>query len=413
MTLMHSCSGDFPTDSERANENVESLKEDSVLRFLTIDELENISVSDIPGEYSGYTLTGLSYECVDTIELRALRYKVTITLQSPTQQKTNISFTADVGPELVSVEYYPSAIVIPAHDNMEHNYYGMVERYRNYSDGSRIGPDEFYDFGHPTKIRFLPDYWENIKNIPGVLDHDMDIEEETEKYIKNHYPYENGTFYYIRNHELRVNLNTKVIGEDGRVCSGEDLYPIHWETWRKYYSKEEHERWVYDTFNNNLDNYYNADASGYQSQWLLCRPINIDNPETYDLVNLGRNVPDNSPVPYPEDIKSLQPGWYFSGCMDLDRESNFLESKISSWDGLWTKNCITLYPDMRNFRSYLIIDGRIIHLDNLMKGYEGIRNINYDLKITKVADGYKVRAEASAHLYGEKFAGVYNLHIKE
>ena len=177
-TLMHSCSADssdFPADPDETKQNLTSLKQDSVLRFPTIDKLENLSVSDIPGNYSGYTLTELNYECVDTIELRALRFNVKATLQSPDQQTTNIIFTADVGPELVSVEYYPSVQWIPAHHNMEHNYFGMVERYRNYSDGSRIGPDEFYDYGHPTKIRLLPDYGDYIKFIPGVIDEHIEM----------------------------------------------------------------------------------------------------------------------------------------------------------------------------------------------------------------------------------------------
>lgn len=400
MTLMHSCSGDFPTDSERANENVTSLKEDSILRFPTIDELENISVSDIPGDYSGYTLTGLAYECVDTIELRALRYNVTATLLSPVQQKTNISFTADVGPELVSVEYYPSAMVIPAHHNMEHNYYGMVERYRNYSDGSRIGPDEFYDFGHPLAV---------YCGSHNALEYNIEVMDYYSDGYTDEYDYENGTYYMTRGTDhLSFNLNTKIVDESGNVFSGEDLYPLKVVSWKD--NMYIHDDWLFnEEIPKYMDDYYMTRYN--TTPWLVSRPINTDDPETYELVNLGRNVPDNSPVPYPEDIKSQQPAWYSSDYWDINNYSIYLLSKVS-------KNCdgyiIRGYPlshSVNIMRSYLVIDGRIIHLDNFLKDYEGIRNIEPDVKITKVDDGYKIRTEVSAHLYGEKFSRIYNLHV--
>lgn len=402
MTLMHSCSGDFPAVPERVKENVGALKEDSVLRFPTIDELENISVSDIPGEYSGYTLTGLSYECVDTIELRALRYNVTATLQSTAQQKTNISFTADVGPELVSVEYYPNGIHIAAHDNMAHNFYGFVERYRNYSDGSRIGPDEFYDYGHPLTVFLGPSQKYSNSNKLGVMD-----------YIASEYSYDemydyDEAMYFSKDAHLYINLNTKVITEQGKVYSGEDLYPLKVASWKD--NLYTHYEWMFDEdIPKYLDDYYVRPY--YNTPWLVSRPINIDNPETYELVNLGRNVPDVSPVPYPKDEKSQQPGWYFNGYTDNNYFSIYLLSNLSyNLEG----NIIQGYDlshGVRILRSYLVIDGRIIHYDNNLTDYEGIRNIEPEINITKVEDGYKIIGEVSAHLYGAKYVMIYNLHV--
>lgn len=401
MTLMHSCadgSSDFQADNTK--ENLTSLKEDSILRFSTIDELDNLTVSDIPGDYSGYTMTGLTYECVDTIELRALRYNVTATLQSPDKQTTDIYLTADVGPELVSVEYYPSIMTILAHDNMEHNYYGLVERYRNYSDGSRIGPDEFYDYGHPLEIR-IGGSRAAYPNFYGIMEYNR-------KEIDGIHYEEDETFYHCFNDEYKLNLNTKLINENGKVYSGEDFYPLQVASWRMFETETEHEHLYYDIFPSYLDNYYIW--PDFNTPWLQSRPINTDIPENYELANLGRNVPDNSPTPWPEDTKSLQPGWYSVGSWDHHDYTKWLLQKFSYWDG-WMIGGFELGVHVYFSLSYLVIDGRIIHLNDYMKGYEGIRNIEPEVTITKVEDGYKIRAEAYAHLYGEKFGGVYNMHI--
>lgn len=59
-----------------------------------------------------------------------------------------ISRTAEWTVELESVEYYPGVIWEPAHDNMGVGYSPYVRRYRNYTNGARIGPDVYQDYGH-------------------------------------------------------------------------------------------------------------------------------------------------------------------------------------------------------------------------------------------------------------------------
>ena len=153
--LNQACSDapDMLTDIEEeiAAKNMPTIDPDSIYKFATIEELESLAPATLAEGLAEYKLKQLSYECTDTIELRALRYDVTATLTSPAGQQTTLAFKADVGPELVSVEYYPGGEWIPAHDNLELSFYPYVERYRNYSDGTRIGPDMFYDYGHPLQ----------------------------------------------------------------------------------------------------------------------------------------------------------------------------------------------------------------------------------------------------------------------
>lgn len=52
--------------------------------------------------------------------------------------------------ELVMVEYFPGGYWEEAHHNMPLSYYAYVERYRTYSNGERVGPDRFEDYGHWT-----------------------------------------------------------------------------------------------------------------------------------------------------------------------------------------------------------------------------------------------------------------------
>lgn len=54
--------------------------------------------------------------------------------------------------DLVMVEYYPGGEWIDPHDNLALAYYAHVERYRTYSNGERVGPDIFYDYGHISGV---------------------------------------------------------------------------------------------------------------------------------------------------------------------------------------------------------------------------------------------------------------------
>lgn len=407
LTLLTSCSNElegFPTEKEEeANSNIASSKEDSVLRFLTIDELENISVSDIPGDHDGFELKELSYQCVDTIELRALRFDVTAKLCSSANQEKVISFTAEVGPELISVEYYPGGEMIPAHHNLATAFYPKVERYRNYSDGSRIGPDEFYDYGHfvglnlgynwqdgdPSiiKTETLTPYW-----IEGEINPEVEF-------------YRDGVFNAYGKILFEYNLNTKEIGGNGANFSGEDYF--HKNLYRKEYLPSPRE----DT-KEMVGNYY--------SSWYI--PSRICDPEDEEIIeimNLCSKVPDVSPSPFPEDTRSLANGWYFGAATDERGYDYFLYSNRDLYlEADWSKHIgitkgFPLIYGIYIYLQYLIIDGRIINFEQIaLNDYPGVLNIAPKINSKKTSEGYIVKLENETKLYGEKFKTTVEIEMK-
>lgn len=56
--------------------------------------------------------------------------------------------------KIVMVEYFPGGEWIDPHDNMKLAYYAHVHRYRTYSNGKRVGPDVFGDYGHFIQLGF-------------------------------------------------------------------------------------------------------------------------------------------------------------------------------------------------------------------------------------------------------------------
>lgn len=404
-TLLSSCSNeleDFSSDLKEDKVTLTSTKDDSVLRFKTIDELENISVSDIPGDNDGFELRELSYECVDTIELRALRFDVKAKLASSSNQERVISFTAEVGPELVSVEYYPGGEIVPAHDNMMTAYYPKVERYRNYSDGSRIGPDEFYDYGHFVTFFIhlgeggMPQRSFGLQEISNVIPRWVGngINPESEWWDK-------GVFYNHSSYILDYNLNTTVIEANGKTYSGEDLLPkniipgIYDPSW---YVKEV---WL-EMVNNNYYEYYRPSREYY-----------TDDPDTFEILNLCHGVEDKSPIPYPTAREDLSYGWYYRPVND-------------DWDECYGLNSIYFKDIYDNdhktfdahyffyfYSQYLVIDGRIIHFDHLInKDYGGMKNSKLTSRITKDSEGYLAHFEAETSLYGERFKSLLDVQIR-
>lgn len=87
------------------------------------------------------------YEVTATFSQQAVARNVT-TGDSEVETEYVVSYIGAVEIYLVNVEYYPSGEWVDPHDNMYLAYYAKVERYRTYSNGKRIGPDEFYDYGH-------------------------------------------------------------------------------------------------------------------------------------------------------------------------------------------------------------------------------------------------------------------------
>ena len=74
-----------------------------------------------------------------------------------------VKYIGAIEVHLTNIEYYPMGHWEDPHDNIMLCYRPKVERYRTYSNGKRIGPDEFFDYGHFT--------W----SVSGTTQEDYDI----------------------------------------------------------------------------------------------------------------------------------------------------------------------------------------------------------------------------------------------
>ncbi|MDE5607482.1 MAG: hypothetical protein K2I64_00945 [Muribaculaceae bacterium] len=366
---------------------------DSIMRFPTIADLESLTPADLPGDFAGYELTDLSYECVDTIELRALRLNVTAGLSSPAGKKRTLTFTADVGPELVSVEYYPVGEFIPAHDNMASAFYPCVERYRNYSDGSRIGPDLFYDLGHFFRCYLFISHGDggfgfmNYRKVVGVLDSEYDY-------------YKDGIQYYYLKSECNINLNTTVITENGRKYSGEDLLPI----------KIKRPSW--SPFRLSLDELLYDFSKSFPSR-LAYDPDGI--------LSMCSDVPDASPNPFPTDTESRAVGFYFNESVE-DRDNiydfdttaiyNIISDDESDYQIQMPFCSLRIGASTELHTQYMVIDGRIIHYRDMFKDYIYPSDIVVVPRITKVSDGYLIHCEFEQYFYNLHIRVISEIHIK-
>ncbi len=411
VTFISACSGDIEdltSGSDATESGQEVVKDDSILRFPSIDELENISLSDIPGEHDGYELTELTYECTDTIELRALRFDVTANLTSASGPLKTIRFEAEVGPELVSVEYYPSVEVLPAYGRYFYDsVYPKVERYRNYSDGSRIGPDEFYDYGHFVSIAFQPDSHrtEASRWAPYFISENWNLTPTESELGRFAHPdwkyYRDGIFYTYQRGLIEYNLNTTVVEDNGAKYSGEDFYHRNvryrddWSTLREHIAQARE--------------FYNTS---------VYRPSRLypDSDEEYAYyVNLCRDVPDVSPTPYSEATKSLAPGWYYAEFLDEYLNQYWLysdyELALSEYPHFGYGRIYTVYSDF--YLQYLVIDNRIIDfVDIALKDFKSLAENHPTFSFSKTSSGYMVHSEFEQIFYGEKFKSVHDLELK-
>ncbi|MDE7088673.1 MAG: hypothetical protein K2O54_00990, partial [Prevotella sp.] len=113
---------------------------------LTPVTLKDVSVKEKPDE----TIDGKPasvYEVTATFSQKAVAENVT-TETAEVEIEYVVNYVGAIEISLVKVEYYPSGEWVDPHDNMALAYYAKVERYRTYSNGKRVGPDEFYDYGH-------------------------------------------------------------------------------------------------------------------------------------------------------------------------------------------------------------------------------------------------------------------------
>lgn len=392
--------------------------ESSPLRLQSIEALENLSASDLPGDFAGYEIEEISWECTDTVEMSRLLLDIDATLISPTHQRRTVRFSADVGPDLVSVEYYPGGEWVPPHDNLDTAFYPMVERYRNYSDGTRIGPDVFYDYGHPLfygtadgeggSYIILKGYnylgygrkWKYLSLRDGLVWYDQG---------ERLYDYDGKTYNSYCHADFEYNLNTLVTDCYGNQFKGEDLLPIY-----PIPHSVGSGTYCIDEFSVVKGNYYESTYERFgdivEKNYIPSRLADMNDEDTRTVMNLCRDVPDISSEIYPTDSRDLQNGWYFEQ-IDNKYDDLGLYSKALLINKFWLECRMINYTSIIFYLQYLVIDGRIIHFDNLANDFETIYGIKTMHSSSKTEDGYKVSQEAQFHLYGEKFKMNYDLNI--
>lgn len=408
ISLLSSCSSSEPFEEGDLLPDRQAETVADVVKFASIEDLEGLSADKIPGNNSGYEITSLSYECVDTIELRALLLDVTATLKSKSpasgSDTRTVKFSAEVGPELVSVEYVPGGEILPPHDNMAEAFWPHVERYRNYSDGSHVGPDKFFDYGHPVSMSYnksdgfgdpfyisweddLVPYWIGATINPEAIH------------------YENGWYCYYSRCIEKININAVIKSREGETFCGDDFLCIvpairEIDDYNKQrISKFEKFKYAFYDFDNE-DKY---DYNHYYS------PSRLYSDEDAEYLNMCRNVPDVSVKPFPKDEKSLSTGWYYGSAYFPMPDLVYYLSKYQS----------SYYGDIAEFfgrdriafqyfyLQYLVIDGRIIHFVDLCD----YKYLGREVSVTRFGDGYRCHLVEKMSLYGANFKCIEDIDV--
>lgn len=401
-TLIPSCSNSmFEPDPAPAVEVTES--SESIVKFATIDEFKSMTAADIPGDYAGNELKSLRYECVDTIELRALRFNVTAQLTDAYGKSKEVNFTADVGPELVSVEYYPGGEMQEPHHNLVTAYYPKVERYRNYSDGSRIGPDLFYDFGHPVDLSGAH-VSRDCDGNPGLISWDDHLIEEwfDDGEINPEYMYyENGWYCTHSEAQVEINVNYTKIDVNGKKYTGEDLLQTkpseYYDGWSDVYMAQ---------FESLKTDFYGINEYGY-NRYHLSLKISDENLE---IANMCAGIKDVSPKPFPSDTHNLQPGFYYGRGQSLEAPSRLTYYSIYDLnqpeDEIWRRG-LGRWIYMSFYLEYLVIDGRIIHFNDIVN----YKYLGRDLTATHTPNGYSMRLEEKHSVFGYNMKHIDDIEI--
>lgn len=406
LSILTSCSQTDDIPEQQQGTPAEEVVTDTRLRLSSIGELENISTESIPGaeNYRGWQLESLTYNCIDTIEQRALLMDVEATLISETNREVTLRFLSEVGPELVSVEYYPKVEVVAAHHNMLHGVYPRVERYRNYSDGSRIGPDVFYDYGHPVENFVMYN-----SSSPGRIscdDYLLQVSPESwtgtdlnpEKYFV-----ENGKYcQYCKTETGYYNSNAFAYNSVGEYFNGDDLFPSEYKSIP--YAASSASTIEYSKIKND---FYGIDEHG-RAIYMLSRGYDPDDDTTRLALNLCRDVPIARGTPYfPDDTHNLNPGFYFCG---VEAYNDILYGFTSRYYTAAT-NDKELVQGLRNYADfysqYMIIDGRLVHFNDICD----IKLANVRHHVSKAENHIQLRLETEWRMYGEIFMSRGDLYL--
>ncbi len=125
-------------------------------------KLKDVSVKDL-GERMLSGKECAVYEVTATFSQKAVPQNVSKDT-SEVEIEYVVSYIGATEIKLVKVEYFPMGYWEDPHDNMPLSYYASVERYRTYSNGKRVGPDRFEDYGH------WPDFSHGGYTLQGYAD---------------------------------------------------------------------------------------------------------------------------------------------------------------------------------------------------------------------------------------------------
>lgn len=182
--------------------------------------LKDVSVKELS---DGETIAGKPvalYEVTATFSQKAVAENVT-TEAAATETEYVVSYVGAQELSIVKIEYYPGGKWVDPHDNMMLAFYPKVERYRTYSNGKRVGPNEFYEFGHFARI-----------TMGGGKDHVYRRDFDDDWIIFYPFTYTNiGDSIFMCVHNYQVSQIGTVWYEKGPEGWADDVKPGDWDAY--------------------------------------------------------------------------------------------------------------------------------------------------------------------------------------
>lgn len=388
------------------------------------DELDNLTADALLGSNSGKTLKTYNYECVDTINYSTLIFNIDAVLAAPDGTESRITKTAEWSVELVSVEYYAGLRYEPPHHNIPIAYYAHVDRYRNYSDGSRIGPDEFLNYGHFDfySLDYLPPvssncWWgemecifpEEVQNLPliSTIHYYEDMFSPTNPFAPNkepivvkYIPLEDDGYHNYFGFRLKVNRNAYVINFFGVKLTMEELFSFdlnkeepHYGGWEDDYTVQD-----FDVYRNSIDY---GEMTDEKTIFNVCKDVPVVNRDTILEVqrvdtDYGRGfyIPVNVSEANISTPGSHQTswGWYYKNFREVRQiwpyeTYNYNNDYGMSWGSFGFSR--------ESYCQYLHIDGRIIDFVEAYNLHQG----PIISTVTRTSTGYHHHLERLSYLY--------------